>query len=133
MSAWNGILFDSQNNIRDKIEDESIAVLLLIAASGSLNSKIWREFRPWFLARFGVPTREKLVKALPALILFGPEVAGLFVSIPTRPAQSIFCCSIFRTNSPSTWCAHRRLAHRQPRDSTESSTHPRRKVRETRC
>jgi hypothetical protein len=87
--------FDSQNNIKDTIEDESIAVLLLIAASGSLTQTTWRNFRPWFLQRFGVPTGEKLFAALRLSILFGPDVSRGFVSSPDRRPVNPFLSALF--------------------------------------
>lgn len=87
--------FDSQGNIRDKIEDLSIAVLLLISASGSLTVEAWKKFSPWFLARFGVPTGDQLVETLSNTLLFGPEVAPLFVSKTKRRAMNSFAIALF--------------------------------------
>jgi hypothetical protein len=78
----------------DKIEDESIAIVLLIAASESLTPKTWRDFRPWFLERFGVPSGKNLVAALKASILFGPEVSSRFVSSPNRRPVNPFLSAL---------------------------------------
>jgi len=74
----------------DIIEDSAIAVLLLISASGSLTRKTWRDFRPWFLQRFGIPTGEQLANdlfsALRASMLLGPDISRRFVPRP-NPVQ----------------------------------------------
>jgi hypothetical protein len=86
--------FDSQNNLKDQIEDESIAILLLIAASGSLTRNTWQSFGPWFLKRFGVPTGDYLAEALKNALLFGPEVSSLSVSKPNRRAINPFLIAL---------------------------------------